>query len=219
MMLLNVASFLPTFIQHNVWSNPDEPLNNTDSGLIIAAFSVAQIVFAPFNSIIKNFFGSKNTIIFGFFLMTITTFGLGWISMISNSQTFKYVAVVVRFFQGQGDIMLQITSYTIITTIYSDNIMKYISYIEITVGMGLGLGPAIGSVIDGQVGYAWTMYIFGILNAVAMIICFFFLPNALNKTESDEEIAEVEAEIEELMDEDNLDPKKKKKKLTWFTIL
>lgn len=219
MMLLNVASFLPTFIQHNVWSNPDEPLNSTDSGLIIAAFSVAQIVFAPFNSIIKNFFGSKNTIIFGFFLMTITTFGLGWISMISNSQTFKYVAVVVRFFQGQGDIMLQITSYTIITTIYSDNIMKYISYIEITVGMGLGLGPAIGSVIDGQVGYAWTMYIFGILNAVAMIICFFFLPNALNKTESDEEIAEVEAEIEELMDEDNLDPKKKKKKLTWFTIL
>ena len=101
--------------------------------------------------------------------------------------------------------MLQITSYTIITTIFSDNVLKYISYIEITVGMGLGLGPAIGSIIDGQVGYAWTMYIFGILNAFAMVVCFFCLPSELNKTDSDEEIAEVEAEMEELMDAENLD--------------
>lgn len=149
MMLLNVASFLPSYIESKVWSNPEQPLNSTDIGLIIAVFSIAQLVFAPFNSIIKNFLGSKNTILIGFFLMTVSTFGLGWIAMIDNSQTFKYVAVIVRFFQGQGDIMLQITSYTIITTVFSDNVMKYISYIEITVGMGLGLGPAIGSVFDG----------------------------------------------------------------------
>lgn len=84
MMLLNVASFLPSFIDDN-WENPEDKLTAFDSGLIIAVFSVAQIVFAPFNSIIKNFFGSKNTILIGFFMMTITTFGLGWISMIENS--------------------------------------------------------------------------------------------------------------------------------------
>ena len=100
MMLLNVASFLPSFIQYNDWSNPEEPLNSTDSSLIIAVFSVAQLIFAPFNSVIKNFIGSKNTILIGFALMTITTFGLGWISLIKNSQAFKYSAVFIRFFQG-----------------------------------------------------------------------------------------------------------------------
>lgn len=110
-------------------------------------FSVAQIVFAPFNSLIKNALGSKNTIIFGFFFLTITTFALGWISVITNAQIFKWVAIVVRFFQGLGDILLQVTSYTVITTVFSDDVMKYISYIEITVGLGLGLGPALGSVI------------------------------------------------------------------------
>lgn len=130
--------------------------------------------------------------------MTITTFALGWISFIKDAQTFKYVAVVVRFFQGQGDIMLQITSYTVITTVFSDDVMKYISYIEITVGMGLGLGPAIGSIFDKQVGYAWTMYIFGFLNLAAMIVCFFFIPNELNRTRDQEEEAEIEAELADL---------------------
>lgn len=55
---------------------------------------------------IKNAIGSKNTILIGFFLLTITTFALGWISVIKDAQIFKYVAVVVRFFQGLGDILL-----------------------------------------------------------------------------------------------------------------
>ena len=120
---------------------------------------------------IKNAIGSKNTIVIGFFFLTITTFALGWIAVIKNAEMFKYVAVVVRFFQGLGDILLQVTSYTVITTVFSDNVMKYISYIEITVGLGLGLGPALGSVIDTQVGYEWTMYIFGFLNLIGMILC------------------------------------------------
>lgn len=99
--------------------------------------------------------------------------------------------------------------------------MKYISYIEITVGMGLGLGPAIGSVFDSAFGYAWTMYAFGILNAVAMICCFFFLPKELNRTTSDEKEAEIEAELEDFMEDDGRDTqvKKNKRKLTWCMIM
>ena len=59
--------------------------------------------------------------------------------------------------------------------------MKYISYIEITVGIGLGMGPALGSVIYAQVQYAWTMYIFGILNLIGLVVCYFFIPGVLNK--------------------------------------
>jgi MFS family permease len=43
--------------------------------------------------------------------------------------------------------MLQITAYSVITQIFSSEIMKYIGYVEISVGVGLGLGPTIGSII------------------------------------------------------------------------
>ena len=148
MMMLNVASFLPTYVESNekVWDNDEAP-QDFDVTLIISVFSVAQIVFAPFNALIKNWLGSKNTILVGFLLMTATTFGLGALGYVNDATTFKYVGIVLRFFQGQGDILLQITCYTVITNVFSDELMKYITYIEITVGIGLGLGPMIGSAV------------------------------------------------------------------------
>jgi hypothetical protein len=44
---------------------------------------------------------------------------------------------------------LQITCYSIITSVFKDELIKFIIYIEITAGLGLTLGPAIGSLIFG----------------------------------------------------------------------
>ena len=82
--------------------------------------------------------------------MTTTTFGLGLISKIDTPNTFKYSAVVLRFFQGQGDVLLQVTCYSVITNMFSEDVMKYIAYIEIVVGLGLGIGPTLGSAVYGS---------------------------------------------------------------------
>jgi len=58
--------------------------------------------------------------------------------------------------------------------------MKYIKLIEICVGLGLGLGPAIGSIVIAHLSYANTMYVFGALNTLGIIICMGFIPNELN---------------------------------------
>jgi MFS family permease len=87
---------------------------------MLVAFSVAQVVFAPFSSAIKNRIGTKNTILFGFFMLTITTFGLGAIAKINDAYTFKYVGDSMRFLQGFGDILLQVTCYNLVCNIYSD---------------------------------------------------------------------------------------------------
>ena len=72
----------------------------------MSVFAVAQIIFAPFNALIKNKLGSKNAIVVGFFFLTITTFGLGAIARVKDPHMFKYIAVGLRFFQGQGDVLL-----------------------------------------------------------------------------------------------------------------
>ena len=151
MMLDNIYGLMPIYIIDQNPKAPCEPddescdpndetrLNGkwTDEGggnistvqttLILSIFSVAQIVFAPFNAWIKNKMGAKNTLLIGFVMITVTTFGLGLLSLIKNSQSFLIVALILRFFQGQGDVFLQFVGYSIICTVFADDIMKHIA--------------------------------------------------------------------------------------------
>ena len=72
--------------------------------------------------------------------------------------------------------------------------MKYIAYIEIVVGLGLGLGPVIGGLIYGTLYFDGTMYFFGFINTFGLFCCVYFMPNELNKVVTEEEIAKYEAE-------------------------
>ena len=49
--------------------------------------------------------------------------------------------------------LLQITCYSVVTSTFSNDIVRYIGYIEIAAGVGLGLGPSIGSVVFGLLGF------------------------------------------------------------------
>lgn len=96
--------------------------------------------------------------------------------------------------------MLQVTGYSVVCQVFSDEIMKYIGYIEICVGLGLGLGPVLGSVVYAQLGYESTMFFFGVCNGVTTLLCVIMIPNVLNATISDIEVAEMEWEEEMHMD-------------------
>lgn len=67
------------------------------------------------------------------------------------------------------------------TSVFSDNIMKYIGYIEIVVGLGLGLGPMVGAMVYPYLRYDGTMYFFGVLNLFAMVFCYVMIPSELNR--------------------------------------
>lgn len=98
MMIENMASFMPPFIDTHVWVSSDQyKLTSFDVSLILSIFSVAQVIFAPFNSIIKNKLGAKNAVLVGFSLLTIATFGLGAIANFTDPHIFKYFAVGLRF--------------------------------------------------------------------------------------------------------------------------
>ena len=78
-------------------------------------------------------------------------------------------------------------------------------------GCGLGLGPAIGSAVYDYLDYRGTMYMFGLLNALSLAICWYMMPSALNlnvsePNEQEEESAE-EDDSETLTD------------VTWGTVL
>lgn len=184
-------------------------------GLIISIFSLAQLIFAPINGTIKNFLGQKNAVVVGFLIMTACTFGLGALIHINNPTAFKVVALILRFFQGQGDTLLQVTGYSIVTNTFNSEMLKYIGYIEICVGLGLGLGPLVSAVILGLLKYELTLYVFGVINIIGTLLCLFFLPGELNVSLTEEEQAIVDQEVEELKDTN----KNERLRITWCTIL
>ena len=77
--------------------------------------------------------------------------------------------------------MIQFTCYSIITSVYSDQLLKYIGYIEIVVGLGLGLGPMVGALIYPFGGYNGTMCFFGGLNLITLAMCYRMIPKKLKK--------------------------------------
>lgn len=73
---------------------------------------------------------------------------------------------------------------------------KYVTYAEVALMLGEGIGPFLGAFVLPYLGYANTMYLFGIINTLGLIICIFVAPSALNKTISIEKIEEMLASMD-----------------------
>lgn len=217
MMLDNVYATLPKYIaERNTkdnWSIPGYDFTEVRYTFILVMFSIAQLLFAPFTASFKNKIGSKNTILLGFLTMTMTTIGLGMMTYIDDPVLFFVVGNILRFVQGMGDVWLQFTAYSVITTLFSYDIMRYIKYIEIAVGLGLGLGPFTGDELYERTDdFALSMYVFGGLNFVTLLICAILIPNELNMTASQQEIDAVEDRVRTLSNIENLT---KREKIGW----
>ena len=65
-------------------------------------------------------------------------------------------------------------------------------------GVGAGLGPGLGGQLYPYLEYEYTMYVFGALCIFGVTLGVFMIPNELNETATEEEIAELE-----LLEEEN----------------
>jgi MFS family permease len=66
---------------------------------------------------------------------------------LSNSKTFFALSLIVRFIQGVGDSMVATSAYSIVSIEFPHQREVYIGYCQTAVGLGLLLGPVIGTTI------------------------------------------------------------------------
>jgi hypothetical protein len=91
-----------------------------------------------------------------------------------------------------------VTCYSIVTSVFKEDMEKYVTLVEVASMLGEGLGPYLGSAVQPYLGYANTMYLFGIINAIGMIVCIIVIPSVLNKKVSHEKIEEMLVEMEKI---------------------
>lgn len=92
--------------------------------------------------------------------------------------------MVVRGFQGFANSFIGTSIYSMTTIEFAEDREKYIGYVELSLGIGLMIGPVLGSLFMAITdSFEITFYIFGGLILAGGLFAFIALPNYLNKAD------------------------------------
>ena len=75
--------------------------------------------------------------------------------------------------------MINTSAYSFTAQAYGDKIQKYLSLLEGFVGVGITMGPIVGSIVFELLGFDKTFFIFGGLMAPSALFVFCFLPSPI----------------------------------------
>ncbi len=80
---------------------------------------------------------------------------------------------------------IQICGYSYATNEMSEEKDKYISYVEMALGIGDMVGPAMSGVFYGLFGFTGTFIIFSSMILLGTIFSIFWIPSSLNNLSSE----------------------------------
>ena len=150
-------------------------------GYIFSIYSVAVIFGSPLVGSMIVVLGRRNIIVFGMFCMGTSFIVFGLISETQNKTLFITLSLVNRFLQGLSSSMIQTTMYSISTNFYPDNKESMVGFIEAVTGVGLIMGPLIGSFLYAIGGYQFIFYSFGFLFIIASAFVKGIFPESIDR--------------------------------------
>ena len=128
-------------------------------GSVFALYSVAIILVSPVVGRFMNRWGYKNVLTASQCLYGIAWICFGFIESMENVDSIIVLGYITRFIQGVGSAFMQTTNYSIATTCFSKNQERMIGLLEAATGIGLGVGPVIGSALYSFFGF-WNTFLF-----------------------------------------------------------
>jgi len=84
--------------------------------------------------------------------------------------------------------------YSVITIEFAHKREEYVGYCQSACGIGLMIGPVLGSMIYAQLQYENTFFVFSGMLFAACVLVYFILPARLNKLASDESAEALDAD-------------------------
>ncbi|GIP16815.1 tetracycline resistance MFS efflux pump [Paenibacillus montaniterrae] len=147
-------------------------------GLMVAAFSLSQLVFSPVAGRLSDKIGRKPIIVAGMLIFAVSE----WMFGASNNVALLFIA---RILGGVGAalIMPAVLAYAADVTTQQER-AQGIGFINAAITTGFIIGPGIGGLVA-QFGVRVPFYCAAIAGLVAATITFLLLPGA-QKAESDE---------------------------------
>lgn len=139
-------------------------------GLIIASFNVSRTVFSPFTGKISDRYGRKNFIVTGLFFYA----ALSVLYVLPANPT---SLIFIRFFHGLASLLVVPIAMAMAADIApKKDLGKYMGTLNMSVMLGLGIGPVLGGTIQEYLGINAAFYLMGILALITAALVIFFLP-------------------------------------------
>ncbi|MFD1991871.1 MULTISPECIES: MFS transporter [Paenibacillus] len=158
-------------------------INGSMVGLLVAAFSLSQLICSPIAGRLSDTWGRKKMIVSGMIIFALSE----WLFGIANDPTLLFAARMLGGI-GAAFIMPAVMAYT--ADITSDEERgKGMGYINAAITTGFIIGPGIGGYIA-EFGIRVPFYAAGIAAAIAALITLLVLPESLTAEKRQATIAE-----------------------------
>jgi DHA1 family multidrug resistance protein-like MFS transporter len=139
-------------------------------GLIIASFNVSKTLFSPFAGKLSDKWGRKNFIVAGLF--AYATISLLYV-LPSNAEAL----IFIRFFHGFASVLVVPIAMALTADIApKQKLGQYMGTLNMSVMLGLGVGPALGGLIRDHFGMNTAFYAMGAIAFLTCILVMIFIP-------------------------------------------
>lgn len=131
-------------------------------GLVYSSFPISSLTISFFLQPFMQRLGRTAILLYGMLLESLNIFLMALVPF-SNFGMALFLSFASRMIGGLSSAMLTISSYSILTSDYPDEIAKMIALMEIVSGIGYIMGPLIGSVMYFIGGFSTSCIILSII--------------------------------------------------------
>ena len=149
-------------------------------GYIIGAYAFAALLSSFTVSWFISRIGRTKAMYSGMLFMSISWIFLGLVPLIEDNRLMITATIICRLWQGFFKIFIQVTGLSIIIIIHPEDREKYIALFESAFGLGIGLGPVIGSVLYNLYGYFFVCLVISVLLLTLLVFLKICMPMHIN---------------------------------------
>ena len=172
-----IAPFLP-------FEFKKKGINQGVVGYIFSIYSLAVIFASPMIGKMITSRGRRPLIRLGVLLMGVSFIAYGLIDYIEDNTIYICLSFIIRLLQGFSSSSIQTTCYSICTNFYPDKKEALVGYIEAVTGIGMIMGPIIGSILYSMGGFSFTFYVFGSIFLVTSFYIYKIFPKTVDGVEN-----------------------------------
>ena len=135
-------------------------------GIVIGSFSIAYIISAIVSGKYLSKIGKGFGLKLGLFMVIIQLFGLGSLKLIQSPSLFVGLSILFMAIGGSGAALNVTCALAVINTNYPDDKEQNLGLFEGGSGLGLLIGPLLGSLLYSIGGYCVPFFTFGLISLI-----------------------------------------------------